>query len=514
MVDLTERLQKIKRMVDSGKYFTINRARQYGKTTTLKALEKYLKDEYIVISLDFQRIDSDAFSSVGKFSQTFARLLLDANEFQGMEIPQEFLEAFRRLNDRVSSNVNMDDLFRIIMRWCREAEKPIVLMIDEVDSAADNQVFLDFLAQLRSSYIERNTLPAFWSVILAGVTDIKNLRRKLRHGDTHKFNSPWNIAADFNVEMSFTIRDIEGMLREYEADFHTGMDMGKIARTVYDYTGGYPFLVSRICQLIDEDLHSQDRFESPQKAWTEDGVREAVRKILMEKNTLFESLMGKVHDNSELKNILRRILFAGEVIPYNPDNMAVSDAQMYGFIRNDNGFIKIANRIFETRLYNFFLNTEELQNTEIYKIASREKEQFIRDGKLNMEQILNRFVISFDDLYGDQGDRFDEEEGRRRFLLFVRPIINGTGNYYIEARTRNNERMDVVIDYLGERYIVELKIWRGNAYNERGEKQISEYLEYYHLKKGYMLSYNFNKNKQVGVHHIQIDGKELIEAIV
>ena len=38
MVDITERLQKIKEMVDAGQYFTINRARQYGKTTTLQAL--------------------------------------------------------------------------------------------------------------------------------------------------------------------------------------------------------------------------------------------------------------------------------------------------------------------------------------------------------------------------------------------------------------------------------------------------------------------------------------------
>ena len=92
--------------------------------------------------------------------------------------------------------------------------------------------------------------------------------------------------------------------------------------------------------------------------------------------------MGKVQDNSELRDILRRILFAGEAIPYNPDNMAVSDAQMYGFIRNDNGFIKIANRIFETRLYNFFLNAEELQNTEIYKVASREKEVLLAGTKI------------------------------------------------------------------------------------------------------------------------------------
>ena len=51
-------------------------------------------------------------------------------------------------------------------------------MIDEVDSASNNQVFLDFLAQLRAQYIERDIQPTFRAVILAGVYDVKNLRRK------------------------------------------------------------------------------------------------------------------------------------------------------------------------------------------------------------------------------------------------------------------------------------------------------------------------------------------------
>ena len=33
MVDISDKLQQIKAMVDSGAYFTINKARQYGKTT-------------------------------------------------------------------------------------------------------------------------------------------------------------------------------------------------------------------------------------------------------------------------------------------------------------------------------------------------------------------------------------------------------------------------------------------------------------------------------------------------
>ena len=43
MVDLSERVTEIKKLVDSGKYFTINRARQYGKTTTIDALCRVLR---------------------------------------------------------------------------------------------------------------------------------------------------------------------------------------------------------------------------------------------------------------------------------------------------------------------------------------------------------------------------------------------------------------------------------------------------------------------------------------
>ena len=49
MVDISERLAEIRKLVDGGKYFVINRGRQYGKTTTLYALEQFLKDDYYVM---------------------------------------------------------------------------------------------------------------------------------------------------------------------------------------------------------------------------------------------------------------------------------------------------------------------------------------------------------------------------------------------------------------------------------------------------------------------------------
>lgn len=70
------------------------------------------------------------------------------------------------------------------------------------------------------------------------------------------------------------------------------------------------------------------------------------------------------------------------------------------------------------------------------------------------------------------------------------------------------------MDYLGEQFVVELKIWHGNEYNERGEEQLAEYLDYFHQKKGYLLSFNFNKKKETGMKRIVLGDKTIIEAVV
>ena len=131
-----------------------------------------------------------------------------------------------------------------------------------------------------------------------------------------------------------------------------------------------------------------------------------------------------------------------------------------------------------------------------------------------MERVLEKFVIDFDFVYGSRDDKFKEEVGRRLFLLYLKPIINGTGFYHIESRTRDERRMDVVVDYGTEQHIIELKIWHGEQYNSDGEKQLSDYLDYHHLKKGYLLTFNFNKKKEIGVKHIQYGDKDLVEATV
>ena len=156
------------------------------------------------------------------------------------------------------------------------------------------------------------------------------------------------------------------MLIEYESDHNTGMDVSSIAHEIYAYTSGYPFLVSRLCSIMDEQL-VPNKFDTLSKAWTIQGMDEAVKLLLQERNTLFESLTGKLTNYPETKAALRRILIQGEKLSYNPDQEEIVQLETYGFIKNKDNTVVISNRIFETRLYNLFLSEEELKDSIFFK---------------------------------------------------------------------------------------------------------------------------------------------------
>ena len=215
----------------------------------------------------------------------------------------------------------------------------------------------------------------------------------------------------------------------------------------------------------------------------------------------------------QLREMLFDILFKGKSYPYNPDNDSMSMGTMFGFIKEKDGMIAISNRIFETRLYNLFMS-EEVVNSPMYNEGLLYKTQFINDRMLNMKRILEKFVQHFSEVYSENNEKFIEDNGRRIFLLYLKPIINGVGNYYVEARTRDMRRTDVIVDYLGKQYVIEMKIWHGDEYNCRGEQQLVGYLNEYHQTTGYLLSFNFNKNKKIGVKEIQYEDKVIIEAVV
>lgn len=505
MVDISGRVEQMRAMVERGDYFCVNRARQYGKTTSLVALRRALADDYAVAGLDFQGLSYASFRTEGHFVRGLCRMIA-----RTVPLPPRASEEVGALAAGDVADLALDDLFFAFSTWCSESERPVVLIIDEVDSATNNQVFLDFLAQLRLGYLTREEdpgHPTFRSVVLAGVTDVKHLKARIRPDGESKVNSPWNIAADFDVDMSFSAADVAGMLADYEADHGTGMDVAAVAEELVSWTGGYPFLVSRVCQLVDKHGFGWDRA----------GVDAAVRELLNDDDvSLFESLMGKLEDFPALKEQLRLMLMQGEQMAYLPYDETQKQLRMYGFVTARGGKLAVANRIFETLLYEQFVGEERASGSGFFRAGDLDRSLFVEGGRLNMRAVLEGFRRTYAEVYGplEEGGRFAERDGRELFLMYLKPIINGTGNYYVEAQTRDQTRMDVVVDYAGERFVVELKVWRGPRYNEAGERQVAGYLEHFGLSVGYMLSFNFNRSKEPGLRRVAVGDKVLWEETV
>ncbi|MEF9879396.1 MAG: AAA-like domain-containing protein [Clostridia bacterium] len=498
MVDTSEMIDLIvSDYVDAGEYFTMNRARQYGKTTTLKLLTKQLSDRYIVIDMSFEGKD-EYFASLSTLAEGIRRRVLT--------LLQKSSEALSDIFGKpIDKDFPMSDLGQRITALCDRAGKPVVLLIDEVDKASDNQVFMTFLGVLRDMYIEQasGNDKTFHSVILAGVHDVKNLKMKLRPDEKHSYNSPWNIAARFDVDMSFSAPEIVTMLHEYESDHHTGMDAGKVAQRLFYYTSGYPFLVSLLCKTMDEERLN----------WTDNGVDEAEKRVLKTNNTLFDDVIKNLVNHPSFGEMMRQMLLGGVSIAYQMRNPDIDLGIMYGIIKDDDGRAAVSNIIFETIIFDYYISVFAAENQGLARITD-ERSRFIANGKLNMPLVLERFAAFMRCEYRDEDGTFIEREGRLLFLSFLKPIINGTGHYVVEPETRGSRRMDVAVFYGGEEHIVELKIWHGEQAANEAYDQLSGYLLSQEQQEGYLLSFCDNQKSPREGKIFEHNGCRITEVIV
>lgn len=503
MVDISKKIEQIKKLIDNEFYFTINRPRQYGKTTTLNEINNKLKDVYLVINISFEGIGDIVFEDEKSFCNKFLKLIIKDLAFSDKEESRKLENLSREIRD-------IEELSEIITQFVENAKKDVVLIIDEVDKSSNNQLFLSFLGMLRNKYLAREVGKdfTFKSVILAGVYDVKSLKLKIRNENEEKYNSPWNIAADFNIDMSFSSKEIATMLNEYAIENSLSMDIDKLSEEIHFFTDGYPFLVSRLCQIVDEKIYELDK-----GPWESEDIQKAVKIILEEKNTLFDSLIKNLENNKELYDYIEDIIVNGNDKGFNSYNPIIEIGSIYGYFKNKNGKVSISNKIFGEIIYNYMISKLEnnYNNIEEYNF----KEAFIKkDGGLNIEKILKRFQQFMKEQYSSKDSEFIEHHGRLLFLAFIKPIINGTGFDFKEVQVSEEKRLDVVITYNKFKYIIEMKIWRGLKYHEKGIEQLCDYLNIHDLNVGYLLVFDFNKNKEFKEERSNINGKDIFQVYV
>jgi hypothetical protein len=506
MVDTTQKLNAVQALVDKGKYFTINRPRQYGKTTTLQTLGKTLREtgEYIVFSMSFASVGDAMFENEFAFAPNFMDILAGFADKQAPELKDWIVEA-------APKTLNMKLLDKAITEMCQQTDKKVVVLIDEVDKSSNNQLFVSFLAMLRDKYLIRDEAKTFHSVVLAGVHDVKSLKLKLRPEDEKKFNSPWNIAVDFNVDMNFNPLEIASMLKEYVADKSVVMDIEEMSKRLFFYTSGYPYLVSKLCMIIDENILPTKTDVS----WTVDDLDKAAQMLMREPdNVNFTSMFINLEHNPELYSLVSQLIFENAEIEFDHSVPAVHLGILYGlFAANEKNRLMIHNRIYRERIANYMivkLQIEALSRPKFNLSQYNFRGQFVRDdNSLDMAQALVKFQSFMREHNSVKNRDFLEKDGRMLFMAFMKPIINGSGYDFKEPQISDEQRLDVVITFYQYRYLAELKIWHGEVAHQKGLTQLSAYMDNMGMKEGYLVIFNHNKKKTWKTEWIELADKKV-----
>jgi hypothetical protein len=506
MADMSKKWDAAYSMIESGKYFIINRPRQYGKTTTIYTMAERLTQsgKYLVFNMSFEGIGDAIFNDEAVFASGFVRLL---SKYASVTAP-ELVDWLDKTSPTISS---LELLDKMITAFVNKTDKKVVVLIDEVDKSSNNQLFVSFLAMLRNKYLERKTFKTFHSVVLAGVHDVKSLKLKIRQGDEKKYNSPWNIATDFTVDMNLYPDEIKPMLADYMQEQDIKMDTQLIADRLFYFTSGYPFLVSQLCKMIAEEILPK----TGAKEWTEADVNKAFQ-LLLRKGGIanFDTLIKNLQDYPDLYDLVFSVVIDGAVTDYRIDSPTINLGTLHGiFAATEEGALKIHNRIYRERIANYMISEWRINNlirgkinTDAFDLVSQ---YHLPNKALDMQKVLINFQAFMKKEYSTKDRTFLERDGRLIFLAFMRPILNGAGYDFKEPQISEEKRLDVVMTYNQHQYVAELKIWHGAEAHAKGLAQLVDYLDRLGLDTGYLLIFDTNKKKKWEKDWVDVLGKRI-----
>jgi hypothetical protein len=231
---------------------------------------------------------------------------------------------------------------------------------------------------------------------------------------------------------------------------------------------------------------------------------------------LFNDVFKNLENDKVLSKYIYDLLILGEFKPYVSYNTIVEIGDRYGFFkRQSNGSdrLAISNKVFELLMTDYFIS-EDLDDSK--RITSVLHSDIIKNGRFDMELCLRKFAEHYSEIYNNSDTPFLERHGRLLFLSYLRPLINGQGFYHIESQFTDLRRMDIVVDFGQQQFIIELKLWRGEQYQAEAYTQLCGYLESKNTDTGYLLTFDFRGegSKVRKAEWVEAEGKRIFDVMV
>ena len=439
-------LDDVLTLVRDKRYFVLHAPRQTGKTSALLALRGLLNEggagEYRCVYANVEMAQAARENVEGAMRAILSEL---ARRARTTLRDESLADLWPRALETGGPN---GALIEVLSRWSEADPKPLVLLIDEIDSLVGDTL-LSVLRQLRAGYDQRpDAFPQ--SVVLCGVRDVRDYRI---HSGTEKEiiagGSAFNIKAESLRLGDFSEDEVRALIEQHTEE--TGQTFAAEALdAVRTQTQGQPWLVNALChQACFRNVAGRDR----NRTITADDLFEAREQLISRRETHLDQLADKLQED-RVRRVVEPLLSGGD------EN--VSSARDLEYVR-DLGLIaqhrplRIANPIYAEVI------PREL-TWAVQETLAQEAAWYVdAGGGLDVARLLAAFQAFFREHSEHWVARFDYQEAGPQLLLqaFLQRVVNSGGRIEREYGLGRGRTDLLILWPHGERtrrFVVECKV--------------------------------------------------------
>lgn len=504
-------LEEVLRLIDQEKYFVLHAPRQTGKTSVLLALMDRLnrEDRYTCLYANIeaaQAVRGDVDRGIRHVCHAIAAravTYLDDPRLQG------WADELNRRNSMAGA------LTELLERWSRENDKPVVLLLDEVDALVGDTL-ISLLRQIRAGYAQRpRAFPQ--TVVLCGVRDVRDYRIHGAGQEIVTGGSAFNVKAKSLRLGNFDVDEVAALYRQHTMETGQAFAEGVLAR-VWELTRGQPWLVNALGYEACFELKAGRDRTRPISA---ELIEQAKENLIQRRETHLDQLADKLREE-RVRRVIEPLLIGQDTALDLPLD-DIDYARDLGLVALDKP-LRVANPIYrEVIPRQLTASTEEM--------TVQESAWYVRpDGRLDMEKLLGAFQQFFREHAEHWIERFQYREAGPQLLLqaFLQRIVNGGGRIdreYGLGRKRTDLLVQWPLDeargFLGpvQRAVLELKLLHKSleATLREGLAQTADYLDRTGAEEGHLLLFDrtpgvlweqkrFHRTEPYGSHLIQVWG--------
>jgi len=445
-------------------YWVLHAPRQTGKTTFLKSWMREINsgDEAIACYVSVE--DCQRVTEWQAGMRVLYKAICDYADWGGLPIPS-------------IENREPEGLVRITLkRWAElVAPKPLIVLFDEAD-VLEGDTMISFLRQLRGGFASRGIGKFPVSIALVGMRDLKDYITASKDGIASNPGSPFNIKEDSAWISNFNNHDIAQLFAQRTVENGQQIDADAL-EYICEQSKGQPWIVNSLFTRATMRILDQYSTETVKL----EHVEQARQDMIMARETHLDALAVRLEEPGT-RDVIEPIL-TGEPEP----DLAKSDAfricMDLGLVAIDDGTPVIANPIYREVIARHLTYSQQLA------IPKPEWQWENQDGSLDMDRMLKEFQ-SFWRQHSEIWESktksgYTEAFPHLLLMAFLQRVLNGGGNIERDCAAGRG-RMDLLIEYEKNRYIIEIKLLRSyhspEAFRKKGLEQVLKYRDKFSVK--------------------------------